>query len=75
MSSPFSTGERQCENHEIRCHFSGAAGSLECDLVSAVRGFDDPRQAVPQPDGIVAKEARDRFGQLLIAAADVELLV
>ena len=39
-------GERQRQDHEIGGHFGRAAGALECDLVSAVRGFLEPRQAL-----------------------------
>ena len=44
-------------------------------LVPAVRGFLDPRQTLPHLDDVPTEVAGHGFGQLLIAAADVELLI
>ena len=67
--------KRQRQHHEVGDHVGRAAGSLEGDFVPAVRGFLEPRQALPRLDDVATEVAGDGFGQLLIAAADVELLI
>ena len=67
--------KRKRQHHEVGDHVARAAGSLEGDFVPAVRGFLDPRQALSHLDDVPTEVAGNGFRQLLIAAADVELLV
>ena len=68
-------GKRKRQDHEVGDHVARTGGCLEGECVPPVRRFLDPGQTLAHLDDVPAQVAGHGLRQLLIAAADVELLV